>query len=281
MSVEDIKKRIRKLEEIPTLPEFFNKIMETIESDRTSVKDLAKIIGQDPALTAKIFKLSNSAYYGRFKKVSTVEQAVTTVGFKEIKTISLSIAVFGSFSDKIGVQNLQKFWIHAMTTAAAIQTIGERGQESALEKIYFGGLLHDIGKLVFTLLFGEEYFTNIANVDCDVSELEAEKAVYGVSHTQVGKWLIDRWHFPSELNELITYHHHPARSSLLRPKSVATVYVGDYVSHHTDLEELDEISPNLQHAMDALALSNDELLTICQQVNVQQETIRETFSLIS
>jgi HD-like signal output (HDOD) protein len=279
-SAEEIKKRIRKLEEIPTLPEFFNKIMETIESERTSVKDLAKIIGQDPALTSKIFKLSNSAYYGRFKKVSTVEQAVTTVGFKEIKTISLSIAVFGSFSDKIGVQNLQKFWIHAMTTAAAIQTIGERNQESALEKIYFGGLLHDIGKLVFTLLFGEEYFKNIAEQG-DVPELEAEKSIYGVNHTQVGKWLSDRWHFPSELNELITYHHHPARSTLLRPRSVATVYVGDYVSHHTELEELGEVPANLQHSMDVLDLTNDELLGICQQVNEQQETIRETFSLIS
>ena len=285
---EEIKQRIRKLEEIPTLPTFFNKIMETLESERASVKDLAVTISQDPALTAKVFKLANSAYYGRFKKVSTVEQAVSTIGFNEIKTVSLSIAVFGSFSSKITTKTLQDFWMHALTVATAIQQVGARNQESSLDKVYFGGLLHDIGKLVFTMLFGDDYFAAIKEANADLPPLALEKKVYGVNHAQVGKWLCERWHFPSELGELIANHHQPTRRSLLRPKSVATVYVADYISHNMDqvLSTGADVAfdtgndPTIAHCLNVLQVSTEELASMFGKVGEQQERIKETFSLI-
>jgi HD-like signal output (HDOD) protein len=283
-NAQELKTKLRKLEEIPTLPGFFAKIMETLESDRASVKDLAVIIGEDPALTSKIFRLSNSAYYGRFKKVATIEQAVSTVGFNEIKTISLSIGVFSSFSEKLSLSTLQGFWIHALTTATAIRAIGDKGQESSLEKIYFGGLLHDIGKLVMTLLIGDDYLIALdQGADDDRVLLRAEKDHFGVHHAQVGKWLGERWHFPNELNEFIQYHHHPDRGTLLRPRSVATIFISDHVAHNVGMTEFnrEEQDPRLVHALELLEISDDGLVEVCDKVRDQEQRIAETFSLIS
>lgn len=282
---EEIRKRVRSLDEIPTLPAFFTKLMETIENDRASVRDLANIVGEDPALASKILKLANSAYYGRFKKVATAEQAVATVGFNEIKTISLSIGVFGSFSDRISNECLMSFWVHALTTATAIRCLGDRGQESTIDKLYFGGLLHDIGKLVLTLLFGDEYLSisSSAPIKCR-APLDQEKDTFGANHGQVGKWLAERWHFPNELGEIIAYHHYPRKSGLLRPRSIASVYLGDFIAHSAgSLETIDreEMDPLLLHTIELLEIRDDELLDVCSKVSAESERIRETFSLIS
>jgi|TARA_Y100000310_G_C20688689_1_gene820759 HD-like signal output (HDOD) protein len=280
---EEIRRRVRRLEEIPTLPDFFGKILATIESERANFKDLATIVGEDPVLTSKILKLANSAYYGRFKKVSTVQQAVTTVGFDEIKTVSLSIAVFGSFCSRIPLQALRSFWVHALTTATAIRAIGNRGQEMSLDKIYFGGLLHDIGKLVLCLFYGADYL-NVADAaarDCD--PCEDEKKVFGMHHAEVGEWLAARWHFPNELTELIGAHHHPGSGSLIRPSSVATVALGNSVAHAPTMKETDSATcdPLLSLTFDTLKVSHEELVSVCRDVKSQEARIKETFSLIS
>ncbi|MEM7364470.1 MAG: HDOD domain-containing protein [Pseudomonadota bacterium] len=282
---EEIKTKLRKLEEIPTLPGFFARMMETIDSDKTSVGDLAHIIGEDPALTAKVFKLANSAFYGRFKKVATMEQAVSTIGFNEIKTIALSIGVFGAFSDRISKAMLEAFWVHALTSATTVRAIGDRDQETSVEKVYFGALLHDIGKLVLTMIVGDEYVSAMSNCEGanDLTTLRVEKDTFGVHHAQVGKWLSDRWHFPNELVEVIAFHHQPHRPTLLRPRSVATVFVSDFISHNLHKEEIviPDDDTRLSGSLSALGIDEADIETIRSRVLRQEEKINETFALVA
>ncbi len=278
----EIKQRIRSLEEIPTLPAFFNKLMETLECESASIKDLAKIISEDPALTAKLLKLANSAYYGRFKTISTTDQAVATVGFNEIKTISLSIAVFGAFSSKISNQSLEEFWIHALMTATAIKQIGDRGQETSMDKLYFAGLLHDIGKLVLCLIIGNDYLRLLSTAEAGDLTLLIEKEHYGVTHAIVGKLLAERWHFPNDLKELIAYHHVPMQPGLLRPRSIATIYVGDFIAHsRNECVVPSEPDDMVRRSMDLLEINDDDILATCEKVSLEEARIRETFSLIA
>lgn len=282
---EEIKTKLRKLEEIPTLPGFFARIMDSIDSDRTSVGDLAGIIGEDPALTAKVFKLANSAFYGRFKKVATMEQAVSTIGFNEIKTIALSIGVIGAFSDRVSKTALEPFWVHALTCATTARAIGERDQESSLDKIYFGSLLHDIGKLVLTMIVGEEYITALRDCpdDNDIAKLRVEKETFGVHHAQVGKWISDRWHFPNELVEVIAHHHQPHRPTLLRPRSVATVFLSDFITHnlHKETIEIPADDPRLSCSLAALGINETDIDGIRNRVIRHEEKINETFALVA
>jgi len=165
--IANIQERIRRLDEIPTLPGLFRRIGVGIGDDRASAKDIASIISEDRALTAKILKLANSAYYGSFKQVSTVEQAVTVVGFNEVKSASLSITVFSKFSKKIPMEILARFWVHSLASATAVNAMGGRGQELGAEKTYIGALLHDIGKLALHVLLGEDYLSLVNQAPMD------------------------------------------------------------------------------------------------------------------
>jgi putative nucleotidyltransferase with HDIG domain len=283
-SAQEIRSQARRLEEVPTLPTFFNKIVETIADNRSRAKDLAEIISKDQSLSAKILRLANSAYYGRFREVSTLEQAVTIVGFNEIKSVSLSVAVFGSFSLQLPLQTLESFWIHALSCAAAIKAIGDRGQELSVEKIYFGGLLHDIGKLALNLMFGRDYLSIMevaAREGCGVDEIE--ERTYGVHHAQVGEWLAERWHFPSDLIESIAYHHQPLRADLVGPKVVATVYLANWIAKQPAIGEdtIAPVDPLRMEVLDLLELQEAEALQICREVAEEQAKTREMLSVIS
>jgi putative nucleotidyltransferase with HDIG domain len=279
----EIRGRIRRLEEIPTLPEFFNRLMETIEDDRCSARDLAAIITEDQALTSKILKLANSAYYGCFRRVGTIEEAVTLIGFNEVKSASLSVAVFGSFSKKLPLEMLQDFWVHALSCATATRAIGDRRQEVSLEKLYVGALLHDIGKLVLNLLFGSEYIRALelaAQQGCPLHE--AEKEVFTVQHAQVGGWLAERWHFPDELVEVLQRHHHPFQADVLRPRAVLTVWLADCVANQSGGEGVTDASTEgLDRGLNELRMNPEEMAAVSQNVREQQGRIQEIFSLIS
>jgi HD-like signal output (HDOD) protein len=280
----EIREQIRRLEDVPTLPSFFNKIVETIADEWSDAKDLAEIISKDQALTAKILRLANSAYYGRFREVSTVEQAVTTVGFSEVKSVSLSVAVFGSFSRQLPLQTLESFWVHALSCATAVRAVGDRGQEMNLEKVYFAGLLHDIGKLVFNLLFGSDYLSMIdAAVREGCTVHEAEVGTYGVHHAHVGEWLAERWHFPADLIESIAYHHEPLHPGITRPKVVATVHLANWISRQPASTEatVNPIAPLSQEVLDLLQVENGKIEELRQEVKREEAKIREMLSLIS
>ncbi|MBW1980686.1 MAG: HDOD domain-containing protein [Deltaproteobacteria bacterium] len=283
-NAKEIREKIRRLEEVPTLPHSFTMILNTIEDEDSTVKDLADIIAKDQALCSKILKMANSAYYGRFRNVATIEQAVIVVGFNEVRSASLTISVYDSFSSVVPAEVLEDFWIHVLTSAAAVRLLGDRGQEIHPEKVYIGALLHDIGKLALHSILGDAYFTVVQEARSrGQADHEAEKEAYQLHHGQVGGWLAERWHFPAELMELIAQHHSPFAASVVRPKGVATVYLANKLAHQATAGE-ENIWPfdgGSKEAMAVLQLDSEELAEMCGAVRRQQTAIKEVFSLIS
>lgn len=204
---------------------------------------------------------------------------------EEIKTIALSIGVFGAFSDRIAKTMLEPFWIHALTSEITVRAIGDREQESSVEKVYFGALLHDIGKLVLTMIVGEEYIDALsACKDAnDLATLRVEKDSFGVHHAQLGKWLSDRWHFPNELIEVIAFHHQPHRHTLLRPRSVATVFVSDFIAHNLHEKEImvPDDDPRLAGSLATLGIQASDIDGIRNRAIRQEEKINEAFELVA
>lgn len=276
--------RIRRLHEVPTLPGLFRKIVAVLDDDRASVRDLAPIISEDQALTAKILKLANSAYYGRFRQVSTVEEAVMVVGFNEVKSASLSITVFGKFAKKIPKKTLVGLWVHCLASATAVNAMGGRGQEIGLEKMYIGALFHDIGKLVLHVVVGEDYLSlmnQAARESCKL--LDLEKSVLGCHHAQVGDWLAQKWHFPHDLKEIIAFHHHPFRAGLQRPKTIATVYLANHLAKRFVGTELLEATrdPTVDQILQMLGVAGDEVEQTGEYIKGQQGLFTEMASVIS
>ncbi|OGV55352.1 MAG: hypothetical protein A2X49_15140 [Lentisphaerae bacterium GWF2_52_8] len=213
MEQEELKKIVSKIEKLPTLPIVVSKIIELVKNPETSASDVNKVISSDQALTAKVLKLVNSAFYGFPKRISTLTNAIVILGFNTVKSLALSASVFDMFSGKNLVSGFDRegFWLHSVGTAVCAQSIAKKSGYRDQEEAFIAGLIHDIGKVVLDQYAPEEFasvlkYAKEKNVEC----LEAEREVLkGITHTMIGRWLAKRWNLPQSLENAMAYHHRP------------------------------------------------------------------------
>jgi HD-like signal output (HDOD) protein len=207
-SVEVFKKHLAEIQEISTMPHVMTRIMEIITDERSSASDLAEEISKDRSLTAKILKIVNSAYYGFYREIDKVSDAVVVLGFNEIRRLSLAISVLDIFRGTSEGYRLMS-WNHAFICAAMCDILAQKQglQDSGA---FTAGLLHDIGKSVLDQYFSD-MFTKIQTCmyERSLKAHEAENLLYDFDHADIGYWLSERWNLPVGLSEAIHYHHRP------------------------------------------------------------------------
>ena len=148
--------QLPKINELPTLPEIMVKVQGHINSDKASVDKLADIIKQDPALSSTILKTANSAFYNIInRRLSSVKESITRIGFNEVLKITLGMSVIKQFSNTGGVIDYRKFWRHSLAAAGITLVVADIVKEEYSsedrQNLYLAGLLHDIGKLYIPL----------------------------------------------------------------------------------------------------------------------------------
>ena len=222
----------QQLESLPPLSHTVARVMEVTNNPESSANDLMKAILPDQSMCVAILKMANSAFYGRPNKVSSVETAITVLGFNEVQNIVLSKAAMTSFKPVIqkNRQQLQGFWEHAFTCGLAAKNIAEQlNQKPGL--FFMAGLLHDLGKLAMLFAFGDNYHPdeNLLHLSTEKS-LENELAAFKVSHDLVGAHLLKKWQFPGNLLTALQYHHSPQKAPALRPLPLI-VQLADFLSH--------------------------------------------------
>lgn len=210
--------RLRKITEsiigLPTLPTVVTQMIGLIDNPQTSARDVSRLIATDQALTAKILKLANSAFYGFPREIATVNHAVVVLGFETVKSLGLSVSILERFAGGVGHSafDRQKFWEHCIACGVAARILASKLRYRVQGEAVAAGILHDIGKLVLSQYFDEEFgeIIELAHAD-DLYIGKAEEAVLGVTHAEVGSWLAGRWNLPDQLVDAIAYHHTPGR----------------------------------------------------------------------
>ncbi len=206
-SVKDFKKKLLDIKEISTLPQIMSRIMQIITDEKSCASDLAEEIAKDKSLTAKILKIVNSAYYGFYREIVKIPDAVVVLGFNEIRRLSLAISVFDMFGGTERAEHRLRLWNHSLACAAMCDILAK--EWGVQEKGAFtAGLLHDIGKTVLDQYF-PSMFTAVQEYmeQRSVRAHEAERILFGFDHADIGFWLSDRWNLPATLSEAIRYHH--------------------------------------------------------------------------
>ena len=242
-------KRIKRITEsiigLPTLPTVVSKMIDQVDSPRTSAASLARLISADQALTAKVLKLANSAYYGFPREISTVNMAIVVLGFNAVKEMGLSLSVFDVFKKtaSAGHFDVTLFWEHSVGCGVASRMLARTYRAPFIGEAFVAGLLHDVGKVILKQYFDAEFAEIIkAQKERDLTLEAAELEVIQTSHTQIGAWLADKWNLPKIISESILHHHDPWEAKT-QPLFVACVTLGDYLCYLSKTGESGRIAP--------------------------------------
>ena len=252
---------IARLKSIPTLPTVALRVMEITANPKSSANDLMGIISPDVSLTTKILKIANSPFYGLTREISSLQHAVTVLGFKEIRNLVISTVAFESFKnlEQNSKFDINKFWRHSFYCALAAKAIAVDLKIESSE-LFVAGLVHDIGKLAMYITFPSEFMmqAEIMNpLKIKYTAFEAEKDVFGMTHDEVGMKLLKKWMFPESLLTAVGYHHRPQEADK-KSNFPIIVHVADILTHvyemQAEAEEGEPFEANLFYG-DAIKLS--------------------------
>lgn len=201
---------IHRVDALPEVPQVAFRVIQLLNIPDTAVSQLAELIGADQALTAKLLRLCNSAYYGLSRKVTTVPEAIMIVGFSAVKSMVLMITTQSTMNKGLLGYKIKpgEFWRHSLGTAESARLIAKTTQDPREEESFTAGLIHDIGKMVLNQCALPEVYraTNLMQKE-NISIYAAESRILGFNHAEAGATLADRWKFPPLLVNAIRYHH--------------------------------------------------------------------------
>ncbi len=217
----------RKIEDIPTFPEHVIRLQKLCNDPNSSIEDIVKIILSDPALTANIVKLANSACFLTEKPLENLREAVMTIGLKNVNALLTSITARTILSNRFA--RFEDLWQHCNKTAFYTQFIcNEYHITKNTEYAIIAGLLHDLGKIVL-LSTDRVTMNHIADISKNkgLIPVSVEEIYIGVSHSAIGALIARKWNFPEYLVEVIQYHHSPLNTSQEVKDIVYAVYLAN------------------------------------------------------
>lgn len=233
-----------------SLPEICIRVNTALEDPNHTSKNIGEIISHDPALTTRILRIVNSAYYNFPNKIDLVSRAISIIGEDDLRGLVLATSALEVF-DRIPNQlvNIELFWQHSVFTGIVARLLSKQCNILHGERLFIAGLLHDIGKLV--LYYKEpEISQNVLLKAADTSGLvhEAEQELLGFTHADVGATLIEAWQLPDSLHHVILNHHSPGKAKEFQIET-AIVHIANAV--------VNSLSPDIPVDENLLSESND------------------------
>lgn len=258
------------VQDLPALPAVVMELLSSIDQENVDISVLARKVSHDQALTAKTLRLANSAAFGAQVKVSTIQQAITFLGFEATRKLITAAALSGCFpGGRCRGFDERAFWRHAIATAACARALARRIRFNQ-DVAFTAGLLHDIGRLVLVTVQPDAYAEVLAWRAAHGGEWrDAERAVLGLDHVDAGVALATHWQFADTMRQAIACHHapHTPGAGIL----AAIVHVADAIVHALDLSgEENEVVPHLSGmAWDAMGLNEEAWLHLFRETETQ------------
>lgn len=226
-----IEQIVEKTSDLPTIPQAAIRVMRETQSSSASAHSVARILVTDQALSAKVLRLANSAYYGLSRKISDLSEAVVVLGMKSVKNLALMAGTYPWMQRPLTGYALgpHEMWRHAFGTAVASQLVARVSRKAPEDLAFTAGLLHDIGKVALSVWVENKMGAILLYAGREqISFDEAERRVLGYDHAQVGFKLAQNWNLPDEICAAALHHHRPALATVSQ-EVVECVHVGDYI----------------------------------------------------
>ena len=219
---------VNNIHSLPQFPENILLVQKLIGDPKSEMSDIARQISMDPALTADLLKIVNSAQYMLAKKVDSISEAVKMVGIKGIKNLLYSYGTQKLLGDD--TTDKKALWEHSYKTAFyAFNLVRNfRKDRNLLDDAYVGGILHDMGKIIFSNVH-PELLSKIQSFCSDkgLPSSTFEDFSAGMNHAEIGALIAEKWNFPEGLVNAIRYHHDPESGPKEYKDLIDTVYLAN------------------------------------------------------
>jgi putative nucleotidyltransferase with HDIG domain len=262
-------------------PILYYQLREKLDDPNTSFDDLAAIIKTDPAMSARLLKIVNSAFYGFAEKVDTLTHALNIIGTEQLTDLALAAIITSKFEGiPRDLINMETFWMHSIGCGIAARKIAKHMSGMEPEKMYLGGMLHDIGSLILFKESPEDAKKILLRCkESGESLFKVEKEVLGYDHAEVGALLLAEWKLSERLVEMVKYHHQPAKArdylkeTCIISRADALVYemkIG--TSGESGVPELDP------RVLEIIPISDEEINALKEEIAAQvDDTVRMFF----
>lgn len=201
--------KICKFAKLHTIPPVLDALIKRLEDDESNPGIIAEIIGQDISLTARVLRVANSAFYKRQLEVKTIDEAVAVLGTRAVKALSLSVSLFDVAYSKSSSRliDLKEFWRHNLEVAVISSLLAEKVSGCQPEEAFACGMLHDLGILFLIQEFPKDYSKVLKSKDGDGFLEDAEREVFGLTHSEIGAKIVATWNLPGIFGDSVANHH--------------------------------------------------------------------------
>lgn len=276
MDMPNVRDAVSRVKELPTLPSVLGKILATAADPDASALDLGQHIAADQSLSATLLKLVNSAYYGFYRQIKSVTQAIVMLGFLEVRNLALTATAFRALSRESSDYDRLQLWRHSLATATAAERIAKLLNIDK-EGCFEAGLLHDIGKVVLDMLYPEAFreAAHAAHAE-QALVIEAEQRLFGLDHAEIGGILGEHWNLPPSVVEAIRLHHRPEAASE-DPRLVHITAVANYLTYAADLGEFSNGRPvdRPEASLAFLKMTDEQCAKVVDHLEASKEKFEE------
>ncbi len=220
------------VQDLPVMPRAYLELRETLSNPNYSLKKIVHIVEQDVGISAKLLQLVNSAFFGLPREISSVHMAVAYIGAEMLQNLVLSAEVFHVFEKGKSVKgfSFEDLHMHSQLTAKIAGHL--LPASPARDAAIVAGLLHDVGKLVLATRSPQHFTRSIQEARVEKIPLYVgEQQLMGISHAEVGAYLLGLWGLPSTVVEAVANHHVPARIPQNTLDAVGAVHIANSLAN--------------------------------------------------
>ena len=274
------RKILRKMEDLPSMPQIVIKAHEVMANPNAGINDLVRLFEKDQSFVTKVLRLGNSAYYGMGGKIATVKHAAVLLGQKTLGEVITMAGISNLMGRELNGYGFDSgdLWRHSLAVGFGAKFLADRVKPNLSNDAFVAGLIHDAGKIVldqYVLERKDEVKTFMA-----VGEhtfLDAEKKLLGLDHSEIAGNICKKWIIPDSITQAIRWHHSPSRSG--GNEMALFLHVADYFAKMSGIgTSINDLSYQMEEdAFESLGFLEEELDFLLVDVMESVELIAEEF----
>ena len=203
---------LRQIDEVSTIPQMAARFLQVASDPEVRLDQLREALAADPAMVTRVLRLVNSSAFSVQQKITNLDQAITFLGIKQVRSVAVAVSVSELFRvrGRLGSYSRAGLWRHMVAVGIASRLLAVRLGSPNGEDFFLAGLLHDIGIVLEDQYVHQQFCQIIRSLNPGKTLIECEHEHVGFDHTALGESMAQRWGFPDSVRAAIRHHHDSA-----------------------------------------------------------------------